>query len=84
MLIIVWNHGDEFKKVIPSIGEFHQLLCLQKVMYKRYACRELETRITDAGTTKSASAAEKAVYGLHYNTTIGVYKEIFDAIVDAN
>ena len=33
------------------------------------------------GTTKSSLAAEKAIHGLHYNTSIRVYNEFFDAIV---
>ena len=81
LLQIIWNHGDLFKRVIPILGGFHQLMCFQKIMYKRSACLGIEKWITGAGTTKSASAAEKAVQGLHYNATTRVYKEIFDAIV---
>ena len=72
LLHIIRNNRDEFKKVIPIMGRFHQLLCLQKVIYKRYACLGLETWIT---------AAEKTVQGLHYNTATPADKEIFDAIV---
>ena len=61
LLHIIRNNRDEFKKVIPIMGRFHQLLCLQKVMYKCYACLVLETWITDARTTKPVSAAEKTV-----------------------
>ena len=60
---------------------FHQILCLQKIMYKRFACLGIGKWITEAGITKSASVAEKAAHGLHYNTTTRVYKEIFNAIV---
>ena len=81
LLQIIWKHGDKFKKVIPIMGGFHQLLCLQKIMYKRYACFGLDKWISGAGTTKTASAAEKAVQGRHYNTATRVYKEMFDAIV---
>ena len=81
LLQVIWNNGEKFKKVIPIMGGFHQLLCLQKIMYKRYACIGLDKWIIGAGTTKSASAAEKAVQGRHYNTATRIYKEIFDAIV---
>ena len=63
------------------MGGFHQLLCLQKILYKRYACFGLDKWIIGMGTTKSASAAEKAVQGRHYNTTTRIYKDMFDAIV---
>ena len=81
LLQIIWKHSEEFSKVIPVMGGFHQLLCLQKTMHKRYACIGLDKWITGAGTMKSASAAEKLVQGLHYNTTMRIYKEIFDVIV---
>ena len=45
-------------------------------MYKRYACLGLEKRINAAKTTKSMSAAEKAIHGKHYNTTTKVYKDM--------
>ena len=77
----IWEHGDEFSKVIALMVAFHQVLCLQKTIYKHYACLELDKWITDAITTKSSLAAEKSVHGLHYNTSICVYKKIFDAIV---
>ena len=37
--------------------------------------------MTAAGTTKSSSSAEKAIHGTHYNTSMRVYKEVFDSIV---
>lgn len=68
------------------MGGFHQLPCLQKVMYKirldwKQGWVGIGNKITTTGTTKYASAAEKAVHGLHYNTATRVYKEIFDTIV---
>ena len=81
LLHIIRNNRDEFKKVIPIMGRFHQLLCLQKVIYKRYACLGLETWITGARTTTPVSAAEKTVQGLHYNTATPADKEILDAVL---
>lgn len=51
------------------------------MIYKRYACLGLKTWIAGAGTTQSASEADKAVKSLHYNTATRVYKGIFDAIL---
>ena len=65
LLHIIWSYGDEFKKVIPVMGGFYQLLCLEKAMYNRYACFGLETWITGTGTTKYVSAAENAAHGFH-------------------
>ena len=64
------------------MGGFHQLMNLQKIMYKRYACLGLDKWINTAKITKSMSSAEKAIHGKHYNTTTRVYKEIFDAILE--
>ena len=77
----IWKQSDEFFKVIPLMSGFHAVLCLKKAIYKRYACLRLKKWITGVGITKSSLAAEKTVHGLHYNTLIRVYKEIFDAIV---
>ena len=81
LLQIIGKHGDQFSKVIPPMGGFRQVLCLQKAIYKRYACLGLDKWITDVATTKSSLVAEKTVHVLHYNTAIRVYKDIFDAIV---
>ena len=81
LLQIIGKHGDQFSKVIPPMGGFRQVLCLQKAIYKRYACLGLDKWITGVATIKSSLAAEKTVHVLHYNTSIRVYKEIFDAIV---
>ena len=81
LLQIIGKHGDQFSKVIPPMGGFRQVLCLQKAIYKRYACLGLDKWITGVATTKSSLVAEKTVHVLHYNTSIRVYKEIFDAIV---
>ena len=55
---------------------FHEMLCLQKTIYKRYACLGLEKWITGVGTTKSPLAAEKTVHGLHYNTNGRYHKHV--------
>lgn len=81
LLQIIGKHGDQFSKVIPPMGAFRQVLCLQKAIYKRYACLGLDKWITGVATIKSSLVAEKTVHVLHYNTSIRVYKEIFDAIV---
>ena len=81
LLQIIGKHGDQFSKVIPPMGGFRQVLCLQKAIYKRYACLGLDKWITGVATIKSSLVAENTVHVLHYNTSIRVYKEIFDAIV---
>ena len=81
LLKIIWKHGTKYAKIIPLLGGFHQVLCLLKIIYKRYACLGLDKWVTAAGTTKSASSAEKPIQCSHYNTSMRVYKEVFDAIV---
>ena len=81
LLQIIGKEGDQFSKVIPPMGGFRQVLCLQKAIYKRYASLGLDKWITGVATIKSSLVAEKTVHVLRYNTSIRVYKEIFDAIV---
>ena len=38
LLQLIWKHGKFDKKIIPLMGGFHQLLVLQKIIYKRHAC----------------------------------------------
>ena len=32
---IIWNHVSEFKRVIPLMGGFHQIMNFPKILYKR-------------------------------------------------
>ena len=42
LLELIWISGDQFKRVIPLMGGFHQLMNLQKIMFKWYACLGLD------------------------------------------
>lgn len=65
LLQIIGKHGDQFSKVIPLMGGFRQVLCLQKAIYKRYACLGLDKWITGVATIKSSLVAENIVHVLH-------------------
>ena len=82
LFLIIRKHGDEFSKVIPLMDGFHQVLCLQKTIYKRYACLGLDKWITGAGTTKSSSTTEKVAHGLHYNTSIHIVQMQMESITN--
>ena len=80
LLHIIWKHGDYFQRIIPLMGGFHQLLVLQKVMYKRHGCIGYKKWFEDAHVIASGSV-DKAIEGRHYYRCIRLHKEAFDAIV---
>ena len=57
---IIWRHGETYKKVIPLMGGFHQLLVLMKIIYKRHGCIGYKKWFIDSKTIASGSA-DKAV-----------------------
>ena len=82
MVQIIWKHGEVYKKVIPFMGAFHQLLVLQTMIYKRHGCVGYKKWFVDAKIIASGSA-DKAVEGRHYYRFMRVHKEAFDAIVQS-
>ena len=65
LLHIIWKHGEYFKKSIQLMGGFHQLLVLQKVMYKWHGCIAYKKWFKDAHVIASGSI-DKAIEGRHY------------------
>ena len=80
ILHIIWKHGDRYKKVIPLMGGFHQLLVLQKIIYKRHGCMGYKKWFTDAKII-AAGSIDKAIEGRNYYRCMRIHKEGFDAIV---
>ena len=64
------------------MGGFHQLLVLQKIIYKRHACIGYKKWFVDSKIIASGSV-DKTVEGRHYCRFMRVHKEAFDAIVQA-
>ena len=62
------------------MGGFHQLRVMQRLLYKRYACRGLKDWFTDAGVIASGSV-DQALEGRHYFRSMRLRKECFDALV---
>jgi len=62
------------------MGGFHQLLVLQKVIFKRHACIGYKKWFLDSNIIAGGSV-DKAVEGRHYYRFMRVHKEPFDAIV---
>ena len=78
LLHIIWNQWNRFKKIIPLIGGFHQIMALQKILYKRHTCIGYKTWFEDAQIIASGSV-DKAIEGRHYHMRI--HKEAFHSIV---
>ena len=81
-LQLIWKHGKFDKKIIPLMGGFHQLLVLQKIIYRRHACIGYKKWFVDSKIMTSGSV-DKTVEGRHYYRFMRVHKEAFDAIVQA-
>ena len=77
---IVWKNPQLYKGIILLMGGFHQLRVMQRLLYKRYACRELKDWFTDAGVIASGSV-DQALEGRHYFRSMRLHKECFDALV---
>ena len=59
---MVIKHGEQYKKVISLMGGFHQLLVLQKIIYKRHGCMGYKKWFTNAKTIAAVSIV-KAIEG---------------------
>ena len=55
ILHIMWKHGDSFKRIIPLMGGFHQLLVMMKILYKRYGVMGHAKWFKDAQVIASGS-----------------------------
>ena len=77
---IVWKNPQLYKGIILLMGGFHQLRVMQRLLYKRYACRGLKDWFTDAGVIASGSV-DQALEGRHYFRSMRLHKECFDALV---
>ena len=80
LLYLLWNHGDYYHKVIPLMGEFYQLMILQKVTYKRHGCMDYKQWFSDAEII-AAEFLDKAIEGRQYYRCMRIHKEAFDALV---
>ena len=77
---ILWKNTELYKDVILLMGGFHQLRVMQKIIYKKYHCRDMRQWCVDAGTIAKGSS-EQAFEGRHYYRSMRVHKECFDALV---
>ena len=77
---ILWKHQDIYQQVILLMGGFHQLRVMQKVLYKRYHCRDMKQVCVDADIIAKGSA-DQALEGRHYYRCFRLHKECFDVLV---
>jgi hypothetical protein len=62
------------------MGGFHQLRVLQRIIYKRHACKGYQSWWVDAGTIAFGSS-ENAFNGGHYYRNMRLHKGSFNALV---
>ena len=77
---ILWQNKELYKNVISLMGGFHQVRVMQKLVYKRYHCRKLDSWCVDAAVIAKGSA-DQAFEGRHYYRCLRMHKECFDALV---
>ena len=69
-----------YKKIFILVGGFDQLRVMQKILYKRYNCRQMQQICIEAETIAKGSA-DQAFEGRHDYRCLRVHKECFDALV---
>ena len=62
------------------MGGFHQLRVMQKILYKRYNCRQMQQIRVEAEIIARCSS-DQAFDVRHYYRCLMVHKECFDALV---
>ena len=53
---IIWTYRKDYEDVIILMGGFHQLRVLQRIMYKRHACKGYQSWWINASTIASGSS----------------------------
>ena len=77
---ILWKNQGLYKNIILLMGGFHQLRVMQKILHKRYNCRQMQQICVEAGIIAKGSS-DQAFEGRHYYRCLRVHKECFDALV---
>ena len=77
---ILWKNPELYKQVISLMGGFHQLRVMQKILYKRYNCGNIQEICIEADVIAKGSS-DQAFEGRHYYRCLRVHKEVFDALV---
>ena len=77
---IIWKDHDLYKDIILLMGGFHQLRVMQRLLSKRFSCKEFHRWWVDAGVI-AAGSADQAFEGRHYYRSMRLHKECFDALV---
>ena len=77
---ILWKNPELYKQVILLMGGFHQLRVMQKILYKRYNCRNIQEICVEADVIAKCSSYQ-AFEGRHCYRCLRVHKEVFDALV---
>ena len=62
------------------MGGFHQLMVMQKIIYKQHGCMGYKQWLSDAEII-AAGSPENAIEGGQYYRCMRIHKEAFDALV---
>ena len=77
---IIWKYPKDYENLIILMSGFHQLRVLQRIIYKRHACKGYQSWWVNAGTIVFGSS-ENAFSGGHYYRNMRLHKESFNALV---
>ena len=77
---ILWQNKDIYERIIILMGGFHEVKVVQRVIYKRYYSRRMDTWCVDSAVIAKGSA-DQAFEGRHYYRCLRMHKECFDALV---
>ena len=58
---ISWLNKELYQNIISMMGGFHQVRVMQKLIYKRYYCRDMENWCVDAAVIAKGSADQAII-----------------------
>jgi len=77
---IVWSHPSEYRNVILSLGVFHTICTLLRIIGKRFADAGLFDLLVEGGIVAQGSVSA-VLEGRHYNRGIRAHKLVYEALL---
>jgi len=77
---IVWSRRTDFPGIILSMGVFHTICTLLRILGKRFADAGLRDLLVEAGVVAQGSVSTM-LEGRHYNRGVRAHKLVFEALM---
>jgi len=77
---IVWSRRTDFPGIILSMGVFHTICTLLRILGKRFADAGLRDLLVEAGVVAQGSVSTM-LEGRHYNGGVCAHKLVFEALM---